>query len=49
MYILGREESIVGKGEKDDYEHFLLFPQSFQKPSCPRLLKKLGLCGKELK
>ena len=29
------------------YQHFLLFPQSFAKPSCLGSLKS-GLCGKEL-
>ena len=30
---LGRIENIVGKGENAGYQHFLLFPQCFQKPS----------------
>ena len=34
-----RVENIVGKGENAGYQHFLLFPQCFQKPS---------LSGKEL-
>ena len=28
-----RTENIVGKGKKAGYQHFLLFPQCFQKPS----------------
>ena len=28
---LGSEENIVGKGENAGYQHFLLFPQCFQK------------------
>ena len=40
-------EKIVGKGENAGYQHFLLFPQCFQKSSFPGLLKS-GLCGKEL-
>ena len=27
-----RVENIVGKGENAGYQHFLLFPQYFQKP-----------------
>ena len=32
-FVLGRAESIVGKGENAGYQHFLLFPQCFQKAS----------------
>ena len=32
-YVLGRIENIVGKGENAGYQHFLLFPQCFQKTS----------------
>ena len=32
-------ENIVGKGENAGYQHFLLFPQCFQKASCPGSLK----------
>ena len=32
-FLGGRVENIVGKGENDGYQHFLLFPQCFQKPS----------------
>ena len=35
---LGRVENIVGKGENAGYQHFLLFPQCFQKP-CFRIVK----------
>ena len=31
--VYDREENIVGKGENAGYEHFLLFPQYFQKVS----------------
>ena len=31
--VSGREENIVGKGENAGYQHFLLFPQCFQKDS----------------
>ena len=34
-----RVENIVGKGENAGYQHFLLFPQSFQKPSLSGSLK----------
>ena len=30
---LDRKENIVGKGENAGYQHFLLFPQSFQMPT----------------
>ena len=30
-FALGRVENIVGKGENGGYQHFLLFPQCFQK------------------
>ena len=33
FFALGRIENIVGKGENVGYQHFLLFPQCFQKPS----------------
>ena len=31
--VSGRVENIVGKGENAGYQHFLLFPRCFQKPS----------------
>ena len=36
---LRRVENIVGKGENAGYQHFLHFPQCFQKSSFLRLLK----------
>ena len=36
---LGRVENIVRKGENAGYQHFLLFPQCFQKPSVSGSLK----------
>ena len=30
-FLLGKVENIVGKGENDDYQHFLLFPEWFSK------------------
>ena len=32
-FFLGRVENIAGKGENAGYQHFLLFPQYFQKAS----------------
>ena len=40
-------ENIVGKGENAGYQHFLLFPQCFQKPSLSGSLK-VGTVWKEL-
>ena len=37
--FLDRVENTVGKGEKAGYQHFLLFPQCFPKPSSLGLLK----------
>ena len=36
---MGRIENMVGKGENAGYQHFLLFPHCFQKPSFSRSLK----------
>ena len=33
IYVFDRVENIVGKGENASYQHFLLFPQCFQKSS----------------
>ena len=33
IILLDREENTVGKGENAGYQHFLLFPQCFPKPS----------------
>ena len=38
-FVLGREENIVGKGESAGNQHFLLFPQCFQKVSFTEVLK----------
>ena len=37
--IFGTAENIVGKGESAGYQHFLLFPQCFQKASFSRSFK----------
>ena len=39
LYRNDRVESTVGKGENAGYQHFLLFPQCFPKPSSLGLLK----------
>ena len=41
-FVLGRLENIVGKGENAGYQHFLLFPQCFQKAFLSESLK-LGM------
>ena len=46
-FVLEMLENIVGKGENAGYQHFLLFPQCFQK-ACFSGVFKLGLCGKGL-
>ena len=46
--IFYRVENIVGKGENAGYQHFLLFPQCFQKASLLGSLKMWELSGKEL-
>ena len=38
-FDMGRVENIVGKGENAGYQHFLLFPQCFQKASFSGSLK----------
>ena len=38
-FVLEGIENSVGKGESADYQHFLLFPQCFQKLSFPEVLK----------
>ena len=38
-FDLERVENIVGKGENAGYQHFLLFPQCFQKASYTGSLK----------
>ena len=37
--VFDSREDIVGKGENAGYQHFLLFPQCFQKTSVLGLLK----------
>ena len=37
--VFDRVENIVRKEENADNQHFLLFPQFFQKASFPELLK----------
>ena len=37
--LFDRIENIVGKRENAGYQHFLLFPQCFEKASSQRLLK----------
>ena len=39
-FVMERVENFVGKGRNAGYQHFLLFPQCFQKFSY--------ICGKEL-
>ena len=39
QFILGRVENIVRKGENAGNQHFLLFPQCFQKANFSGLLK----------
>ena len=40
--LLDRVENTVGRGENAGYQHFLLFPQYFPKPS-PLGLLKVGI------
>ena len=37
--VFDRVENIVGRGENAKYQHFLLFPQCFEKASLPDTLK----------
>ena len=41
--VFDRVENIVGKGENAGYQHFILFPQCFSKPSFSGLLKLYGI------
>ena len=43
-FVLGRVENIVGKRENAGFQHFLLFPQCFQKVSFSGSLK-VGIVG----
>ena len=47
--VFGRVENIVGKGENAGYQHFLLFPQCFQKLSLSGSLKSQDCVVKVLK
>ena len=47
-FVLGRVESVMGKGENAGHQHFLLFQRCFQKLSVPGLLK-VGTVGKGLR
>ena len=47
--FLGRIENIVGKGVNAGYQHFLLFPQCFQKVFFLPARQKWSLCGKGLR
>ena len=47
QFVLGRVENIVGKEENAGCQHFLPFPQCFQKATFSGSLK-VGLCGKDL-
>ena len=44
--VLGRVENILRKGENAGFQHFLLFPQCFQKASFSGSLKVGIVCGK---
>ena len=39
IYVFDKVENIVGKGENAGYQHFLLFPQYFQKAFSSGVLK----------
>ena len=43
-FALGRVENIVGKGENAGFQHFLLFPQCFQKAPFKGSLKVEIVC-----
>ena len=45
---MGRVENIVGKGENAGYQHFLLFPQCFQKVKSLDCVIKSQLGGKRI-
>ena len=47
-FVLGKVENTVGKGENAGYQHFLLFPQCFQKFSFPEVLK-VGIVWERVK
>ena len=39
IFVFDRVENIVGKGENACYQHFILFPQCFEKASFPDMSK----------
>ena len=39
IFVFDRVENIVGKGENACYQHYLLFPQCFQRAFYPGSLK----------
>ena len=47
-FVLGKIENIEGKGDNAGYQHFLLFPQFFQKASFSGSLK-VGVVWKRVK
>ena len=48
--MLGRVENTVGKGENASYQHFLFYPQSFQKLSFQEvLIVGIGIVSKSVK
>ena len=46
ILVYDRVENIVGKGEKAGYQHFLLFPQCFQKGFFLRVVKSRDCAAK---
>ena len=48
IYVVEHIENILGKGENAGYQHFLLFPQYFQKASLLEPWYYLGLFLKGL-
>ena len=46
--VLGWVKNMVGKEENAGYQHFLLYPQCFQKRYLSQGRLKSGLCGEEL-
>ena len=48
IFVCDRVENIEGKGENAVYQHFLLFPQCFQKGFYPGSLK-VGIMWQRIK
>ena len=46
IFLSDRVENIVGKGENAGFQHFLLFPQYFQKGFFFRIVKSRGCVAK---